>query len=316
MLKVFTTFDFYGASRIFYSNSSFRNISWLHGWIFSDIKFPEQLIEPTDAIAKYHFVWTESQAEYLRQCGYRNIHAVGSPFLYQLQKRNYPISVGNIVSIFPPHSISKKNDRLDILVYLDKFRKIQSVSNLSHQVVLNSVDYNNQKLIDRIKHFGFKVIKGADVTDYQSFDRLIDIFLKSKSIVTPVLGSHIVYALACGVRVDFDMDNLIKYEMTEYKNHPYILDDKLFRAISAEVGFLKDSNIARLVSNFDTKPIDLSRSWALQQLGIDFLKDSESIREIVSDSHKWYLLYIFKKYFYRLKVLVGIKKLINSKIGK
>jgi len=294
VFKVRTTLDFYGASSIFGANG-FRDASWLHGWIFSDLISYRQLIDPIEDLNRLHFVWTESQKKFLLNEGYQNVYDVGAPFLYFLKNYNEDPVKSYDTAIFPPHSISKNSDRPGVLSYVEAYLE----KNPDERVVisLHCADWDNQDLIYGLRKLNVAYVKGAVNNDPSTYTRLITLFRSVNKVVTPTFGSHIPYAMASGCKVIIDFENFIEYDLSsEYLGHPYWPDLEFRRAISveSEFGTLKSiKNNYEFINNLD---VEQSYEWAMNQLGKQSLMKIEDLNQLFVKS-SFFRFFIVKVYF-------------------
>ena len=290
---VYNSFDFYGASYNLNVKNKFYSISWLHGWIFNDIKYPMQLISPEEVRSSLKFVWTDKQVEFLKKLGIKS-YAVGAPFLYTSkikQKKIYDLL------IIPPHSINTKNCRDDIYEYL----KNQNNNAGDSAVCLKSIDFKNKKLTKKIKKLGFNIVEGADISTEYGLQQIRNLFSSAKKIKTPVIGSHIVYALYCNTEVEIDFDNYISYTINEYKNHPYFKNKQFKTAIVYEVE-QSDINIVREKFEFiNNENIKYLNEWAKNELGQSCMSE-KFINEKILKSNKFKnkIIMMLTKIYYKL----------------
>lgn len=214
------------------------NATWQHGiiesWRYK--QYPLQLLSgikhPPDRLI---FVATKSQQYALRGIGYRNVHAIGSPFAYA-KPRVMPRRIGGSMLYMPSHSIdgetpNRSNHNLEYCRFLES----EGCSRGSKMYVsLHMACLRNRSLWPTLRRKGIPIVAGADYCDGHSYRRMWHLFHMFETVCTNALGSHIFYALAAGCRVLF---NGPRNDLTEAA---LASDSSFRRAILNGENFLKD----------------------------------------------------------------------------
>jgi hypothetical protein len=274
--KVRTTFDFYGASSLL-GLQGFHDVSWVHGWEFSALTTVRQLLDPVEEFNEIHLVWTNKQSEFLKESGIHNVRAVGAPILYALDalksRGQFPHERRQECLIFPPHSILKNRDRKRIFDYVvglknANYRILAALSSRKKifKTVLNRVDYDDAALRLALENEGITVVLGADISSSTTLLNLAKLFLTSEYMITPALGSHIIYGLAMGCTVIFDRENFLPFTEEDVVGHVYMNDHSYRRTTLDAIRRQYD-----MVDKFDFINAEAGtqnlRNWALSELG-------------------------------------------------
>ena len=162
-------------------------------------------------------------------------------------------------------------DYIKIVINKNKNKKIT--------VCLHGLDYDNRVLLASIKMLGVDVIKGGIASDKNTFERLCNIFLSFSHIETPVIGSHIVYALALGCTVNVDSDQYCSYKIDEYKSSIYFKNEGWLNNLKS---ILRQSSREELQQKypflFNNEFRD--RNWALKELGFENLQKTQYMYDL------------------------------------
>jgi hypothetical protein len=121
--------DAYGASYLIARKLGLSEVpestsSWMHGWLNVPLAYPEQVAQQSSASAT-NLVSTEEIAQTLRDdFSYRNVHAVGCPFVYAepLDVERVP----NSLLVMPPHTLTYLEDEWDEGAYVSSIREARN----------------------------------------------------------------------------------------------------------------------------------------------------------------------------------------------
>jgi len=176
---------------------------WQHGclkpWF---MEFPETLVyNAPRAINKTVFVARKDQEKYLSDAGYKNVHAIGLPFIYlpeiSITRRTKSLLV------VPIHSLAGK-------LAFETTREMEQYANyiktIEHQfsevvVCVHPGCIENGYWVTQFEKLGIKWISGAQSNDANALLRMKMLFSQFEYMTTNGWGTHIAYALACGAKV-------------------------------------------------------------------------------------------------------------------
>ena len=144
-------------------------------------------------------VATEETAAFYRQHGCINAKAVGMPFSYIDPDPNTERIPGSLL-VMPPHTLVREKVQFDEIAYLDY---IQSISKHFSRVVfcLSVPCVINNLWKDNIDKYGYDYVIGAGLNDQNALYRMRKLFDSFEYMTSNVIGSHVLYAAFCGVKV-------------------------------------------------------------------------------------------------------------------
>jgi hypothetical protein len=255
----------------------------IHGWHPEFMNFdPDNLIgahEPLKSKNQLVIVHRKDQEIYLRQCGYPNSHAVGSPFIY-LPKQKPQTRKGFLV--MPMHGCGEKdfgtkkmNLKSYLIKLLDTGYKVKELN-----LIIHANDYSNQDYCAGISDLGIKITMGAKGGDSSTFERLAALFSCTQGVITNSLGSHLVYASYYGAKIIFK-DILPDVTFEELEQMP----DSLNRQPSALKKNIEIFNNSTLKTHFpilfrDSGNCEALKEWAAKELGEDQKKSPSELAKI------------------------------------
>ena len=145
-------------------------------------------------------VGTKSQAALLRDSGFSQPRAIGSPINYadcaDIERRK-----GSLL-VMPTHTLpfDTYNDRTSFRQYA---AEIKSIAHHFNEVVVcvHPSCLRSGFWVDEFKQYGFLVVFGAGTDDRNALVRMRNLFLQFDVVTTNGWGSHVAYALADGARV-------------------------------------------------------------------------------------------------------------------
>lgn len=195
--------DAYGASYIIARRLGLSEVpestsTWTHGWPYVPVVHPEQVAQQSDA-AQTNLVPTEEIAKKLRnEFSYRNVYAVGCPFIYAnpLDVERIP----NSLLVMPPHTLPYLEDEWDEEAYVSSIEEIKS--QFDHVVAcIHRHDIKKGNWIDSFADAGIPYVPGTRVRDKYGLIRMQTLFHLFDSVSSNTIGSHIAYAAYCGCKV-------------------------------------------------------------------------------------------------------------------
>ena len=178
---------------------------WQHGWVPTFLPWPTESLVGTDGLSflrkKTHLqlVATQNQASHLIQAGYKKVAAIGLPFTY-VENQNFT-RVPNSRLYVLEHNTYEDSDRES-----DTMRKIDTVVNFSKDkepfILIHGADLNNE-IIRYANNLNVNLLLGANNADSNSLKRIRQIFETFEYIFTDYIGSHVLYAVLSGAKIEF-----------------------------------------------------------------------------------------------------------------
>jgi hypothetical protein len=196
---------------------------WQHGWVFGNIKIPEQVFGSfIEKKTTKCLVATQKIENYLKVAGYNNAKAIGLPYVYlpeiSVERKEKTLLVMPIHSI-PGSFLDTKN----LKKYMEYISEISVFFNKT-TVCLNAHDYKHENIRNIVSQMGLDTICGVD----GGRNSLKEQYVRFKSyshMTTNGAGSHIAYAAATGMKISisgpfsqYDEDSLSGIEF--YKQFP------------------------------------------------------------------------------------------------
>lgn len=144
------------------------------------------------------FVGSALLAEKLAEEGYRQAVAIGLPFAY-VPALDLPRVEGSLL-VFPPHYLLQNTTNQTCQGYMEALlptlRRFSCVA-----ACIYGGDLDQGTWVNEFRNAGVPIIRGAHPDDMNSLVRMRAIFEQFEYMTTPTFGSHVAYALACGVKV-------------------------------------------------------------------------------------------------------------------
>jgi hypothetical protein len=144
------------------------------------------------------FVGSSLLAEKLAEEGYRRAVAIGIPFAYvpSLDLQRLPDSL----LVCPPHYLLRNTTNQSCPRYIEALLPVlRRFSFVAACIYGGDLDQGNW--VNDFRSVGIPVIRGAHPDDMNSLVRMRALFEQFEFMTTPTFGSHVAYALACGVKV-------------------------------------------------------------------------------------------------------------------
>jgi hypothetical protein len=243
------------------------NGEWQHGWIPPERNFHPEWVVGCSGESRLHrrrqtyFVARRDQSQFLNECGYTKVHAIGHPFIYT-RKRIYQ-RIRNSLLIMPSHSTLEISTGQDESI--DSY--IQYITSIRDQfgdvyacVYSTDVEY----YAHRFASIGIDIIEGSQENDQNSFQRMLGLGSQFEYMTTNYFGSHVAYLsyAGCKVSVAGPKPSISKSELQKlqfYQNAPFCLHTVDY------VGEL----ISKAYPSFLVDPWHavLNVKWAEEQLG-------------------------------------------------
>ncbi|MEO5338917.1 MAG: hypothetical protein H7837_00160 [Magnetococcus sp. MYC-9] len=211
--------NYYGAARMVADRLGIKDppvsyVSWKHGWI-PEIMYVQQLAADSHIGVNGHpdatvilpahkkrpyLVGVKAQETLLQENGFPDSKAVGLPFSYVERDPAVQRVPGSLL-VMPTHVLTGNTVvRADEIEYLEY---IQSIAHLFSRVVfcVNLGCLSNGLWINNLEKYGFDYVWGAGMMDQMALFRMRRIFDTFEYMTSHGMGSHVVYAGLCGVKV-------------------------------------------------------------------------------------------------------------------
>jgi hypothetical protein len=181
-----------------------------HGWIWWNTgEYYRQGLDPNIDPYWGELVQDELIEEYLLK---EKIFAkaCGLPFLNYLEfsgTKGYFQRTGGLLYV-PTHSNPWYDVKKDVVESAIRFSKKHPDSSIM-------LSWSDQKLAPELAPY-FKTVEiGAGALEMTSFPRMSKIFQTYDTMLTDAIGSHVLYGIACGMRVGIDAELYYNYINTE-----------------------------------------------------------------------------------------------------
>lgn len=202
------------------------NATWTHG-ILEPSAYKHSPLQLLAGIQHEHdrmiLVVDAHQKSALVECGFRNVHAIGAPFVYA-KPRVAPARIPGSTLLMPPHIID--DAPFDQPEQMDRYcdfaaTKYHPASNPLVYASLHLSCVKSGQWWPQLLKRNIPVLGGAAHSDANSYRRMWYLFSMFETISTPVtnleVGSHVFYALAAGCRVVFEGPG-IEYSRSQLSN--------------------------------------------------------------------------------------------------
>ncbi|MBF0185536.1 MAG: hypothetical protein HQM06_14280 [Magnetococcales bacterium] len=212
--------NYYGAAQLVADKLGLKklpplsHLSWIHGWRPEKIVYPDQLARDhhmgvrgkdelqftiTAQQRRPYLVAVKEYEALLQANGYPDTRAVGLPFVY-VDPNPESIRIPGSLLVMPTHVLIGMDARSDEREYLEYIRSIaHRFSRVVFCVNLSCVV--NNMWIENIEKYGFDYVLGAGLMDLNALIRMRRIFDSFEYMTSNGIGSHVVYAGLCGVKV-------------------------------------------------------------------------------------------------------------------
>lgn len=179
--------------------------NWQHGWLPLHFNVHYEIIAmaidgDTFRIRETtrFFVAREDQVDYLKQCGYKDVHAIGLPFVYT-RTPNVERIPGSLL-VLPVHSVEETRHDRKSEEYAEY---IKSISHRFSRVCISihPSDLRKGYWVKDFQERGLPYVSGANFKDANALDRMRQLFSTFDFVTTNGFGSHLAYASFCGSKV-------------------------------------------------------------------------------------------------------------------
>jgi hypothetical protein len=267
--------QFYGAGELLIKRGKLLpNCSWTHGVILGPIS-PALIVTREDTAFSYHFVTDEHQGEIASRM-FSKVEIVGLPFAHAHSKYYDDKLVRNIKRLFlSAHMITGiKNDTLNDLIMRAKKRDCDALilpGNFFETLFGKS---KNETYFDQIR-----ILKGATAIDKSSYERIISIFSRVKTLVTETNGSHLFYASLCNCELDFNHRKNIGLTSKQLKVALAGLIEPWRSALEENIR----NNATDEVKDFIALRPPEQYEHSLERVGMKFVKNLSKMRNVIND---------------------------------
>ncbi len=255
---------------------------WQHGWLPSQFNVHHEAVLATDGrnyesrLGGTFFVARQDQVEFLTECGFRQVRAIGLPIIY------CPLSVSRRVPgsllVVPVHSLSHSDHDWDFDQYADEVCTLrQQFSDVC--VCVHGSCVEKGYWTKAFEKRGIRWIRGACHTDENSLQRITNIFSQFEFVTSNGFGSHLAYASALGCRVSL-WGTMAKWDLQSFANDAFALNSP--EAFSATLYFVSEAYLRQRYPDFFTEPRDapLRVEWGRSEVGWDNRKSPEELKKI------------------------------------
>lgn len=228
-----TEADCYGISmqisKQFYLRFSPRSFcSWLHGWMYADLKYLEQF----GLISNHQYLVATKEQELFFMAHGKNAKAVGAPYIYaevfdkiKIQRKS------NTLLVMPPHGLPYSTEKWDEETYIKQIYDLKNEFDSIVACIHPSCAEKNSWIIN-LKKYDIPWIAGADMHDKNALIRMRRIFSSFEYMTTNCIGSHIAYAAYSGCKVSIfgNFAEFTKDDVKEdvlYINYPHVMEHNL-----------------------------------------------------------------------------------------
>tara|TARA_B100001093_G_C26764199_1_gene987119 strand:- start:211 stop:1176 length:966 start_codon:yes stop_codon:yes gene_type:complete len=293
--------DYYGFSYYLSHSLNFKYkysfSSWVHGWIFNELKYIEQF-NIAQYSPLYKIVANKKQKRFLNNHDFHNIEIAGYPYIYI--KNNPQIKkIKNSLLIIPPHNTNLLNHKWDEEKYIQSLlynkNNYEFIFFCIHQEC-----YKKNKWVKNLNKYGINFVVGANSNDKNSLLRTKYIFQHFETVHAPTIGAAIAYAAFDGCKVSLSEDYL-EYKIDGYIGHPLYKEKKEY--IEYEI-YTKSKEYIKGKYDFlfsEPKESKKYESWAYKELGAEYKKDMREIPKLLGWENRDKFILYFLKYINTIK---------------
>ena len=207
---------------------------WQHGWIpgywqLDPLMLGVGIGEPHPESLHY-WVSRRDEADYLHNCGYKHVTAIGLPIVYLPRREECRRRPGSLL-VMPAHSLEYTTHSWRFDEYADEIARIRG--DFSEVVVcVHPACFKRGYWVDAFRKRGFQVVHGAMVNDLNALRRIRRLLCAFEYVTTNSFGSHVVYAAYFGAKVsvfgpyaEYRAEDFASDQM--YLQHPHLLEPTL-----------------------------------------------------------------------------------------
>ena len=195
--------NYYGAAKLISDQLGMQKppnslVYWRHGWDDVDLVDIRQCADLQMKNRTYLVATKEIEAFCLKN-DFPNAKAVGLPFSYTNPDPTTQRIAGSLL-VMPAHTLTNARESTDEIEYLDY---IQSISHHFSRVVfcVNVACFVTGLWKNNLDKYGFDFVLGAGLMDQNALLRMRKLFDSFEYMTSNAIGSHILYAALCGVKV-------------------------------------------------------------------------------------------------------------------
>jgi FkbM family methyltransferase len=192
------------------------NFHWEHGWNPSHWEFihPDKIIGVPTSPDQAYWVARKDEAEYMRNCGYGHVEAIGLPIVY-VRRPVVPRRRGSLL-VMPAHSLDYTTHQWRFDEYAEQIDAIRS--DFSAVVVcIHPSCWRHGYWVDAFRKRGFTLVQGALHEDRNALLRICTLLGGFEYVTTNSFGSQIAYAAYLGAKVSV-FGPYAEYKAEDYAN--------------------------------------------------------------------------------------------------
>jgi hypothetical protein len=255
---------------------------WVHGCTPYPIVHPRQLTQTGDENENF-LVATREQAEYLYRNNFKNVHAVGVPFLYAKTDQTIKRQANSLL-VMPAHSLPYTNHAWDQENYAMQIEQLKpyfsSIVVCLHESCIAKGYWTRQ-----FENRGIPWILGADLYDRNALKRIKILLSSFEYMTTNTIGSHVVYANFCGCKTSVFGEFAESYAKDFQQAPLYQKFPELLKA--TEHFFLEKYNREQFPFLFcHPKDSNFHVDWAAEKLGRIYQKSPDELALLLGWSIK------------------------------
>lgn len=298
--------DAYGASYLIAQELGMNEVpestaTWTHGWPYMPVVHPEQVAQQSNA-EQTNLVPTEEIAETLRtEFSYRNVHAVGCPFIYAepLEVERIP----NSLLVMPPHTLPYLEDEWDEEAYVAAIEGIKD--QFEHVVAcIHRHDIKKGNWVGAFSNAGIPHVPGTRVRDKYGLVRMHTLFHSFEAVTANTIGSHIAYAAYCGCKISI-YGPYAHRSLSDFKKDP-VWSGEREPILQHNLRHSREQSVRDRYPFLFASPTEASRhiDWARKELGHRHKKGPEELEHLLGWGTIEQLKLKGKKYKDRIKAKV------------
>jgi hypothetical protein len=258
-------------------------VSWQHAWVDGDLSSPERIFG-TQMAHRYsvHLVARETHQAGLADFGYRNVSAVGYPYLYMADLSvPKPTRLAKSLLVMPPHSLSDTSENWDEESCLHRIQGLkpyfETIVFCIHQQCIQKGYW--LKTLDR---FGFDYVIGSNANDANSLARMYQLFNMFEYVTTNNWGSHILYAAYSGAKVSA-ITPFFEKTAANYVKKPYI-NEQYRQANLQKLASFRYEVVRQQYPFFFCEPFEATTQieWAQAQIGLQHKQSLKALAVLLN----------------------------------
>lgn len=262
--------NYYGAAqlicdRLGVGKAPPSNTVWAHGWEWHDLLEVGQG-GYEDLKHRRHLTTTKAMEAFLVGHGFTHVNAVGMPFSYTERTPGAERIPGSLL-VMPPHTLMDAKMVFDEAGYV---AYIKSISGHFSRVVfcISVACFANGLWIENLDKHGFDYVVGAGMMDQNALLRMRKLFDTFEYMTSNNIGSHILYASFCGVKVSL-AGEFFNPPVDMYKSQLQWMDEKEKKVRILRVEMSQESFIRKKFPRFFSEPQDAVThvEWAKEEIG-------------------------------------------------